>query len=105
GLGMVLAPQVTGEWEEVSDATVDGVRELQELIEGEPFNVSSQQLDDAFTELMAQIQGNAGTIASSVLTGVSTAGSFLVTAILALVLCFFFLKDGPKFIPWASGIA
>lgn len=103
-LGMVLAPQVTGQWEEVSDATVNGVRKLQDLIADEPFNVSSEQLDTAFDEVMTQIQGNAGSIASGVISGVSTASSYLITTILALVLCFFFLKDGPKFIPWASGV-
>src|SRR5690606_24850569 len=54
--------------------------------------------------VMERAQGNASSIAGGVLTGVTTATSFLVTGILALVLCFFFLKDGPKFIPWASGL-
>lgn len=32
------------------------------------------------------------------------AGSLLLTGILALVLCFFYLKDGPRFLPWVSGL-
>jgi predicted PurR-regulated permease PerM len=27
-----------------------------------------------------------------------------VTGLLALVLCFFYLKDGPKFVPWVGGL-
>ncbi|WP_162599736.1 AI-2E family transporter [Nocardioides solisilvae] len=105
GLVFVLAPQVTGQWEEVSDSALEGIRELQDLIAEEPFNVSNEQIDDVFDQVLEQAQGNASSIAGGVLTGVSTATSFLITGILALVLCFFFLKDGPKFIPWLSALA
>ncbi|WP_181313201.1 AI-2E family transporter [Nocardioides campestrisoli] len=105
GLVFVLAPQVMGQWKEVSDAAIEGIEELRDLIAGEPFYVDSEQINDLFTQVMEQAQGNASSIASGVLTGVSTATSYLITTVLALVLCFFFLKDGPKFIPWARDLA
>ena len=38
------------------------------------------------------------------LSGAVAAGSLLLTGLLALVLCFFYLKDGPKFVPWVAGL-
>jgi predicted PurR-regulated permease PerM len=35
-----------------------------------------------------------------VLGSLGAIGSAVVTLVLALVLCFFFLKDGPRFLPW-----
>jgi predicted PurR-regulated permease PerM len=43
-------------------------------------------------------------IATGVFTGVSAAGSILVTLALVLVLTFFFIKDGLKFVPWMHGM-
>ena len=104
GLGFALAPQVSGQWEEVADAAADGAKKLQDLLSEEPFNISSSQVDKGVEQIVGQLQGNAGNIAGGVLTGVSTAGSFLITALLALVLCFFFLKDGPRFVPWMGAL-
>ncbi|NEE60078.1 AI-2E family transporter, partial [Streptomyces sp. SID8455] len=39
-------------------------------------------------------------VVNTAVTGVSTVFSGLITAILALFLMFFFLKDGPRFLPW-----
>ncbi|WP_114423727.1 AI-2E family transporter [Nocardioides houyundeii] len=103
-LGFALAPQVSGQWGEVVDAASDGVVKVQDMLSEEPFNVSSSQIDQGVDKFVEELQGNAGSIAGGVLSGVSTASSLLVTALIALVLCFFFLKDGNKFIPWMSGL-
>ncbi|NED70545.1 AI-2E family transporter, partial [Streptomyces sp. SID10244] len=47
-----------------------------------------------------KLQSSASSIAAGVFSGVGTATSILVTLFTALILVFFFLKDGPKFIPW-----
>ena len=39
------------------------------------------------------------------LSGVSTASGVLVTLVTAVLLVFFFLKDGPKLLPWLSRVA
>jgi predicted PurR-regulated permease PerM len=43
-----------------------------------------------------------GSIATAALTGVNTVVNGIVTTVLALFLMFFFLKDGPRFLPWLS---
>lgn len=50
--------------------------------------------------LTQRLQSSASQIASGVFTGVSALTSGLVTAVLVVVLTFFFLKDGPAFLPW-----
>ncbi len=54
--------------------------------------------------MIDKVQESGATIASGVFTGVSTAGSLLVTIGLVLVLVFFFIKDGPRFIPWVHAV-
>src|SRR4029450_13254603 len=54
---------------------------------------------DAF---ITSIQGNAQNIAGYALTGASAVGNSLINLVLALVLVFFFLKDGPRWVPWLS---
>jgi predicted PurR-regulated permease PerM len=100
----VLVPQVSGQSQALSEAVVQGLNDLRGLLTRPPFNLGAEQLNNVIDQGLAQLQANAQSIAGGVLTGVATAGSFLVNTVLALVLCFFYLKDGPKFIPWVSGL-
>ena len=47
-----------------------------------------------------ELQNNSQQIAGVVIGSLGAIGSAIVTLVLALVLCFFFLKDGPRFLPW-----
>ncbi|GAA0951337.1 hypothetical protein GCM10009558_067790 [Virgisporangium aurantiacum] len=51
---------------------------------------------------MGRLQSSVGTIATATLTGVTTVLNGLVTTVLAIFLMFFFLKDGPRFLPWLT---
>ncbi|MGK2887605.1 MAG: AI-2E family transporter, partial [Rhodococcus sp. (in: high G+C Gram-positive bacteria)] len=61
--------------------------------------------DNAVQALADQLQDSGAVIATGVFSGVATAGSLLVTLGLVLVLTFFFVKDGPRFLPWMRGLA
>lgn len=102
GLGAMLAPQITGQSQALADAVVEGLNDLQDLITGPPLNLREDQLGNVVDQIINQVQSNAQSIAGGVLTGVSAAGSVLINGLLAIVLCFFFLKDGPKFLPWIA---
>ena len=52
-----------------------------------------------------RLQSSASTIANGVLVGVGAVTSALVTTVLTLVLAFFFLKDGRRFLPWVAATA
>jgi predicted PurR-regulated permease PerM len=104
GLGTLLGSQVAGQWQRLTDAVVAGLDDLRALITGPPLNLGAGQVDDVINEGIERLQSNAGSILGGVLSGVGTAGSFVLNAVLAVVLCFFFLKDGSKFLPWISSL-
>jgi predicted PurR-regulated permease PerM len=99
-----LAPQVTSQAEELADQVTAGLGEVQGYVSGPPFNLGEDQVGRTVDNAINSLQENAQNIATRVLSGAAAAGSLLVTALLALVLCFFYLKDGPKFLPWVSGL-
>jgi len=100
GLGAILVPQVTDQWSEFTDAVAAGLADLKDRVAGPPFNLDAAALTDFVNQATDKLKANSGSIAGSVLTGVATLGGLLVHGVLALVLCFFLLKDGPKFVPW-----
>jgi predicted PurR-regulated permease PerM len=104
GLVGGLAPQVTSQSQELADQVSGGLRELQDALIGPPFNLGQEQIGQAVDDVIGQLQANAQNIATGVLSGAAAAGSVLLTFVLALVLCFFYLKDGPKFLPWTAGL-
>jgi len=99
-----LAPQVTSQAEELADQVTAGLGQVQGYVSGPPFNLGEDQVGRTVDNAINSLQSNAQNIAARVLSGAAAAGSLLVTSLLALVLCFFYLKDGPKFLPWLSGL-
>lgn len=54
-------------------------------------------------DLIAKAQNNNQALAGEAITVLGRVASVLVDLVLALVLAFFLLKDGPKFLPWVRG--
>jgi predicted PurR-regulated permease PerM len=99
-----IAPSVAGQADEISAGAVAGLQQIQTLLSGPPFNLGEGQIGAALNSVVAQLQASATTIAGGVLTGVSAVASGLLNVVLALVLAFFFVKDGPRFVPWLVGV-
>ena len=99
-----LAPQVTGQAQELADQVTAGLGRLQQGLTGPPFNLGRDRIGATVDNVIGELQANAQNIATRVLSGAAAAGSLLLTGLLALVLCFFYLKDGPKFLPWVGGL-
>ncbi|MFK4153924.1 AI-2E family transporter [Streptomyces fungicidicus] len=102
GTAALIAVPVTSESGKLADGVVEGVQHLREWAAGPPLNIGEAQIAGAFDTATARIQDSAGAIATTAVTGVSTVFSGVVTAVLALFLMFFFLKDGPRFLPWLA---
>ena len=100
GLFAGLAPQVADQVGEIGRSAAGGLERIQEYVTGPPLDLNERQVDNAVGQVTERLRGSASAIASGVLSGVGAVGSGLVTFFLALVLTFFFLKDGPKFLPW-----
>ncbi|PYE12916.1 putative PurR-regulated permease PerM [Williamsia limnetica] len=100
GIISAIAPSVVDQSGDLAAQATDGVEKIQEWLHGPPFNFSDDQLDNAVNAITSRIQDSSTTIASGVFTGVTAATSVLITLFTVLFLTFFFLKDGPKFVPW-----
>ena len=100
GLVAVLAPQVTSQAQDLVDRATAGLESLQQWAAGPPFNFGPDALGGLIDKGISQLQANSQEVVGIVLGSLGAIGSAVVTLVLALVLCFFFLKDGPRFLPW-----
>jgi predicted PurR-regulated permease PerM len=102
GIGALIAVPVASQSGELADGVVAGIQRLREWAAGPPLNIGDDQITGALDTAVARIQDSIGSMVTAVVTGVSTVVNGVVTAVLALFLMFFFLKDGPRFLPWLS---
>ena len=102
GIIAALAPSVADQVTELADAATAALQDVQVWLQGPPFNLGEDQIGAAVDSVINSIQDNAKNIAGYALTGASVVGNSLLNLVLALVLVFFFLKDGPRFVPWLS---
>ncbi|MFJ4871565.1 AI-2E family transporter [Streptomyces sp. NPDC088757] len=102
GIVALIAVPVASQSGELADGVVEGIQRLREWAAGPPLNIGDDQISGAFDAAVARVQDSVGSMVTTVVTGVSTVFNGLVTAVLALFLMFFFLKDGPRFLPWLT---
>ena len=100
----LIVPSVIDQAPDLANRTTDGVNKVREWLRGPPLNVADEQMSSAVSAIVEKLQSSASRIASGVFTGVTTAGSMVVALFLVLVLTFFFLKDGRRFIPWLHSV-
>ncbi|WP_128380829.1 AI-2E family transporter [Streptomyces cavernae] len=102
GIIALIAVPVASQSGELTDGVVEGIQKLREWAAGPPLNIGDDQISKAFDTAVARAQDGLGSMVTTVVSGVSTVVNGLVTAVLALFLMFFFLKDGPLFLPWLA---
>ena len=102
GTFAVIIPQVVDQVEEVANQFSGGLQEVQNWAAGPPFNLDDDQLGNAVQTLIDRVQSNATQIAGYAASTAATVGNILLNLVLALLLSFFFLKDGPKWVPWLA---
>ncbi|AJK69849.1 AI-2E family transporter [Corynebacterium marinum] len=100
GIFAAMAPIVRNQGADLVEQAAAGIRQVSERIQGPPFNVDLGEFDGVLNDLTGYLQDQSSQIASGVFTGLSAATSVVVTLVVMLVLTFFFLKDGDKFLPW-----
>lgn len=100
GVVAMIAPSVVNQSDELADKATEGIQKVQDWLQGPPLNIGDEQLNTAVQVIVSKLQESSAAIATGVFSGVSAATSAIITLSLALVLVFFFLKDGPRFLPW-----
>ncbi|MFG2334165.1 AI-2E family transporter [Streptomyces sp. NPDC048604] len=102
GIVALIAVPVASQSGELSQGVVEGIQRLREWAAGPPLNIGQDELTGAFDTAVDRVQDSIGSMVTAVVSGVGTVFNGVVTAFLALFLMFFFLKDGPRFLPWLT---
>ncbi|AGZ41616.1 AI-2E family transporter [Actinoplanes friuliensis] len=102
GIIVLIAVPVASQSGQLVTGVIDGIQQVREWASGPPLNIGDDQVTQAFDTGIQRVQDSVGSIITVTLTGVGTVVNGVVTTVLALFLMFFFLKDGPRFLPWLT---
>jgi predicted PurR-regulated permease PerM len=102
GIVALIAVPVASQSGELTDGVAEGIEKLRGWAAGPPLNIGDDQIAGALDTATARVQNSVGSTVSAVAKGLGTVFNGVVTAVLALFLMFFFLKDGPRFLPWLT---
>ncbi|MFC7897335.1 AI-2E family transporter [Streptomyces sp. NPDC057381] len=100
GVVALIAVPMSSQTDELTEGVVQGIDRLREWAAGPPLNIDDAQITGALDTALARIQDSVDSVVTAVATGVGTVVNGLITAVLGVFLMFFFLKDGPRFLPW-----
>ncbi|BAL87912.1 putative integral membrane protein [Actinoplanes missouriensis 431] len=99
---IVIVAPVASHAGELTNGVASGINTMWNWVQGPPLNISNSQLNSALDTLVKRIQSSAGSIATTTISVGGTVVNGFVTAVVAMFLMFFFLKDGPRFLPWLA---
>lgn len=100
-----LAPHTIDSVQDLDVGITGGVEEIQGWLVDGPLGISEKEVDSFVTQVETQIRENGSRITRGALAGAMMAVELVIGIVLALVLLFFFLKDGPKIWAWIVGLA
>ena len=100
GVVSAVAPAIVNQSGELAEQATAGIVQVRDWLGGPPLNISEAQLNSAVEAINDTLNSSSAQIASGLFTGVGAATSALVTLFTTIVVTFFLLKDGPRFVPW-----
>jgi len=89
---------------DIASSASRAIGQARDWLSGPPINLADSKFDQLLQQGTEQLQSSVGSIANGLITGVGTVTSGVVTGVLALLLAFLFVKDGPRFTPWLRGV-
>lgn len=104
GVVALISTSIASGVPEIAESATRALQQARDWMAGPPLNLGDGQLDGMIQQGIDQLQSSVGSIADGLLTGVGTVTSGIVTGIVALLLAFLFVKDGPRFTPWLRGV-
>ncbi|WP_155860875.1 AI-2E family transporter [Corynebacterium timonense] len=95
-----MAPIVQRQGGELVAQAQQGINQIARFVEKNVDFVEGGQIQEGLNQLRSFISNQASTIASGVFSGLGAVASIGTTLVLTLILTFFFLKDGDRFLPF-----
>ncbi len=103
-LVLALAPSVSSQVSDIVSNANFGLSRVEGWVSDTPLDVSQDQIRSLVSAIQDRLSSSGSAIASGVLVGLGAVTSFAITLLLTLVLTFFFLKDGRRFLPWTAQV-
>lgn len=100
----LIAPPMVEEFSNLGPTLDEGIGEVEDwLVEDSPWDLTRQEVEDAEDDIVQRGRDALESSEEQVTKGARTAVSGLAGLLLALILTFFALKDGPRFVQWVDG--
>lgn len=96
----VIAPSVGDQVGELANSGSIGLTKIENWAIDNGLEITQAQVESMVNVAQQRLQDSATSIANGLLVGVGAITSVLINVVLTLVLSFFFLKDGHRFLPW-----
>jgi predicted PurR-regulated permease PerM len=96
GIVTAIAPSIGDQFGELRPQAEDGLREAGDVLAEPPFNLSQTEIQDRIDEGISTLRENSGPLARGLSSGAVILGEVLTGLLVALLLTFFFLKDGER---------
>ena len=97
----LLTPQVAGQAPAIADQASGGLQRVRDWLTEGPLALSEGQITRVIEAVQDKLQESAAAISSGVFSTLGAATSAVVNLVIVLMLTFFFVKDGHRFVPWA----
>jgi predicted PurR-regulated permease PerM len=98
----VLTPQVAGQAPAIASQASDGLQRVRDWLTDGPLQLSDGQITRAISAVQDKLQESAAAISSGIFSTLSAATNAVINLVLVLMLTFFFVKDGHRFLPWLA---
>ena len=101
-VAMMVLPSMSSGLKELVRMAGRNLEDLTDFVAGLPFSVQAVDFNELLNAGVAQLREHSSDILFGITAGLGTVTSVTVVFLLTLVFTFFCLKDGDKFLPWAS---
>lgn len=99
GAGAVLIPMVADETENLDEQLSGGIAEVEDWLETGPLGLEDVDLREIGSDIADHLAAS-----ERLVDGVTLAGEIMAGLLLAVVMTFFFIKDGPDLVVWARSL-
>ena len=104
GILAALTPAFVNQIQELGPTVAEGFDQLLLWLEEGPIGYDREQLDELLATAMASLEGAVGTIATQIGSLALALAEGVTALVLALVLLFFFVKDGEQIVNWFQNL-
>lgn len=102
GLGVLIVPPLADEFAELGDTIQDALDDVETwLVEDSPFDVTRQDVADLRERAADALRSGLTESGDGIVSGALLAFEIFTGLLLAVVTCFFMLKDGDRFHDWS----